>query len=464
MNTAFVTNTELNGSIPNADNLSRVVKIAVDNGEVESIESAYELFKTYCMGVRVGEEIRHSAVHQAALLTIVNVARRAFLGGVHVQGRLDVPLLVPFPPCSDLAEAVRGLQGYVVGELPKTLPLLLLGSCAVGDDHTAISLKVVFDNWQGGVIPSSDCWPSAPGGTIIPAAVLAAAFAVSEVFQHLRGNPMAGRRSVGASLWEPQNPDWQSASPGPTQIVLPSKLWLIGLGHLGQAYLWLLGLLPYEYPHQVSLVLHDFDRLAESNDSTSLLTNGSLIGQLKTRAMATWAEARGFQTKIIERPFPGGILVSGDEPRLALGGVDNPQARAAYEDAGFRWIVEAGLGSGPTEYLALRLHTFPASASARAKWGDEMTSSSNRGIQFPAYQRLSNQGMDECGLVRIASRSVGAPFVGAVAASFVVSEVLRFLNGGEQLEVLDMTLSSPAMRSTVPFTSKLTGFNPGFTT
>ncbi len=52
------------------------------------------------------------------------------------------------------------------------------------------------------------------------------------------------------------------------------------------------------------------------------------------------------------------------------GGVDNPDARAAYEDAGFDWIVEAGLGAGPTEYLALRLHTFPATTTARKKWGD----------------------------------------------------------------------------------------------
>ena len=86
--------------------------------------------------------------------------------------------------------------------------------------------------------------------------------------------------------------------------------------------------------------------------------------------MAEWAEARGFNARIVERPFPGGIKVSAKEPRLALGGVDNPQARAGYEDAGFDWILESGLGSGPVEYLALRIHTFPASTTARRKWGD----------------------------------------------------------------------------------------------
>jgi hypothetical protein len=223
-----------------------------------------------------------------------------------------------------------------------------------------------------------------------------------------------------------------------------------------------LGLLPYQTPAEVTLYLQDFDRLAESNDSTSLLTDEGLIGELKTRAMAQWAEARGFDTRIIERPFPGGIKVTGDEPRLALGGVDNPQARACYEDAGFDWVVEAGLGSGSTEYLALRLHTFPATTTARQKWGD-LNGHGQPNTRAAAYQDLAAQGMDDCGLVRLATRSVGAPFVGTVAASLVVSEVLRFLNGGTRTEVIDMTLRDPQSRSVVPATRELKAFNPGFT-
>ncbi len=109
-------------------------------------------------------------------------------------------------------------------------------------------------------------------------------------------------------------------------------------------------------------MLHDFDRLTLANDSTSLLTDPGLVGRRKTRAMAEWTEARRFRTSLVERLFPGGIKVAGDEPRLALGAVDNAQARAAYQDAGFDCVVEAGLGAGPSEYLALRLHTFPIDA------------------------------------------------------------------------------------------------------
>jgi hypothetical protein len=230
----------------------------------------------------------------------------------------------------------------------------VLGSAEATSNEVPVSLTVVFSDWRGGVVPTEDAQVAANADTIAPAAILAAAFAVSEVFQHLRGNAMAGRRRVGLSLWRPDELDWESAPAGPANIVLPSRLWLIGLGHLGQAYLWLLGLLPYRVPSEVTLVLQDFDSLASSNDSTSLLTHSHQLGWLKTRAMAEWTEARGFFTRIVERPFPGGIRIANDEPRIALGGVDNPQARAAYEDAGFDWIVESGLGAGPVEYLALR--------------------------------------------------------------------------------------------------------------
>lgn len=446
--------------IPTADNFNRVVKIAVDSGEVESVEDAYQLFRTYRVGVRVGPHIRDSAAHQAALLTIVNTGRRALLGGVFIEGDLDIPLAVPVPNCRSLADAVRAFGGRIVKALSEGMPTLNVGDAKSTPQSHPVELSVIFSDWRGGVAPRNEA-PFQTDDAIVPAAVLAGALAVSEVFQHLRGNPMAGRRKVGMSLWEPGALNWESAAAGPIAIALPSRLWLIGLGHLGQAYLWVLGLLPYPVPSDVQLVLHDFDRLADSNDSTSLLTTMEIVGGYKTREMAKWAESRGFGTRIVERRFPGGLRIENDEPRLALGGVDNPQARAAYEDAGFDWIVEAGLGAGPTEFLAIRLHTFPASTTARDKWG----STTGRKSEVPPtapYRDLSERGVDQCGLVQLATRSVGAPFVGAAAATLVIGEVLRHLNGGPTNEVIDLTLRDPLSRLTVPTTRPMKGFNPGF--
>src|SRR5208283_3886032 len=102
---------------------------------------------------------------------------------------------------------------------------------------------------------------------------LAAAACAAEAFSYHAGDyPMAGRRAAGLSLWHPGQ-DWLAADPSePVLAYLPSRLWLIGLGNLGQAFAWLLAALPYENRARVQLLLQDFDRLAPSNDSTSLLS------------------------------------------------------------------------------------------------------------------------------------------------------------------------------------------------
>lgn len=451
------------GETANADTLHRAVKMALDTGEVDSVAAGYELFRTYHLAVAVGPEAPTSPAHQAALLTAVNAARRAMLGGVTVAGDLGGPLAFPVPECDTLAEAVERLGGRIVRELPAGVPALAIGGGAVRADCPA-ALAVTFSDWRGGVIPLPEGRRLDESRAITPAAVLAAAIGVSEMFQQMRGNPMAGRRAVGLSLWSPEHEDWELAPAGPTALVLPSRLWLVGLGHLGQAYLWTLGLLPYREPDEVELVLQDFDRLTVANDSTSLLTTPELVGELKTRAMARWAEARGFRTRIVERLFPGGMKVSGDEPRLLLGGVDNALARAAYEDAGFDCVIEAGLGAGPSEYLALRLHSFPASTTARSKWGGAAKTVTPERPRAIAYDDLAAAGMDECGLVRLATRTVGAPFVGATAATLVVAEVLRLLNGGPMYEAIDMTLRDPASRAAVPARHRSNTWNPGYTT
>ncbi|EQD31201.1 UBA/ThiF-type NAD/FAD binding fold containing protein, partial [mine drainage metagenome] len=122
--------------------------------------------------------------------------------------------------------------------------------------------------------------------------MLAGALAVNEAFLYVNGGvPAAGKRALGLSLWRPgMEVDWlQSDESEPVLTYLPSRLWLIGLGHLGQAYLWGLGLLPYRDPAEVALVLQDIDVITESTESTSILTGAAMVGKKKTRAMAEWA-------------------------------------------------------------------------------------------------------------------------------------------------------------------------------
>ena len=137
------------------------------------------------------------------------------------------------------------------------------------------------------------------------APMLAAALAINEAFLHVSGEmPSAGRRCIGLSLWDLGNRDWLDASAAdPGLHFLPTRLWLIGLGHLGQAFLFALGLLPYDRPGDLHLLLQDEDIITPSTESTSVLSDATLIDTKKTRSMAAWAERRGFTTTITERLF-----------------------------------------------------------------------------------------------------------------------------------------------------------------
>ncbi len=330
-------------------------------------------------------------------------------------------------------------------------------------------VKPAIRGWSGGILPIQDQFDFSVKEMFTPAGVLAGALAVSEAFQFVRGgNSTVGHRSVGISLWKPaQDADWLDADPGPNLSYLPQKLWLIGLGNLSQAYLWTLGFLPYKADNKmkdsVKFVLQDTDRLEEANDSTSLLTDLSMVGLKKTRAISDWCEQYGFQTSLIERKFANDLIANEDEPHLALCGVDNAEARAVLEKAGFKRIVEAGLGKGVEEYLCFRMHTFPASKPAESYWGQKLgKDDAGKLIQQPAYQDLHERGLDQCGLTELAGRSVGAPFVGAIASTFVIAEALRIINGGDAIELIDGDLRSmPTLNKVIPIQIKLKAFNPG---
>ena len=157
---------------------------------------------------------------------------------------------------------------------------------------------------------------------------------------------------------------------------------------------------------------------------------------MKTRWAAEWLEARTFTTYLEERRFGAWTRRQADEPAVALCGVDNATARAALEDAGFDLIIESGLGAGPQSFRNFVMHTFPGPRRAAELWSTTHLAEAPEVSHMPAYADLKKRGVDACGLAQLASRTVGVPFVGMVAAALVISELFRRLNGGVSYEVI----------------------------
>jgi hypothetical protein len=70
--------------------------------------------------------------------------------------------------------------------------------------------------------------------------------------------------------------------------------------------------------------------------------------------------------------------------------------------------------------------------------------------------------LDRCGVTLLAGKAVGAPFVGAAAATLAISEVLRLLHGGAVHELIDLDLKFPEYRSAVLNQTDFSTLNPGY--
>ena len=438
--------------------LPRAAKFFLDSGVADSVDEAVGILARYRMHIAIGEGQAGSPTHQATLLTALNCAGRCLLGGVTVSGSLHQPNLTLVGDGATLRDAVESLGGIVTDHVAAGVPVLVVGGGRIPVDGDGLKLRSTFDGWRSGVVPA-DCDAMLPERREFPlSGAMAGALAVSEVFAHLSGEILAGRRPVGVSLWDPGgDADWTSASAdGPDPTTLPSEFWVIGLGHLGQAYLWALSLLPFGDPTRVRLMLQDVDKAGPSTPSTSVLTSAGDVGALKTRICRRWCEERGFDVRVTERRFDADLRVGSDEPGLALCGVDNPDARRALENVGFSLVFEAGLGSGTADFRMMRLHSFPAAATAAGTWpsAEAVAGDTSRIEAQPGYRDLATAGvLDPCGITRLAQVAVGAPFVGMVAAAMVVAQAVRTVEAGTRAEVVNLDLRAVAHRAAVMTTA-----------
>lgn len=428
---------------PSADSYSRTKKLLVDSGEATTFLEADEIAQSYVLQVHVGR-VATNATLQAAVLTIVNSAARAFEGGVRVLIVEDCDVIVGWQSERPISQAVLAYGGTLVETLDERHPTVCVGD-ADGTVRGQPVLRAVATGWSGGVVEGTTTLV-VEQDSFVPAGIAAGGIAVAEAFESRRGrNIYAGQRSQGLSLWRP-GIDWLSAEAvGPDEVTFgPAAWWVVGLGHLGQGYLWSIGMLPYADAEQVHILMQDDDIVTEANESTGLLLSmGTVVNgerRRKTRELARVLENRGITTTITERRLRRGNGPVANEPRLALIGVDNPQTRRALSSTkGFSLIIDVGLGGGPSAYLDLQLRTFPASRRSDdvPGWHDTPLPTPAT-LDVPAYATTSPE--DECGVVELAGRSVAAAFVGATAGALAVAEAIRSVRGEHRHEVVSASL------------------------
>jgi hypothetical protein len=251
------------------------------------------------------------------------------------------------------------------------------------------------------------------------------------------------------SLWRPDLDIEHPEALGISVTFLPKSFWVLGLGHLGNAYLWSLATLPYPKPEAVEFALFDFDKVVKDNVETGVIFSTEFINRFKAHACDQWLGRHGFQrTRLIERRFDATFHRQDDEPTLALCGFDTNPARRHLISAGFARTIESGLGGTANNFDTISCHTLPNPRNVEELWpdlsreeADKIAAEQERVARDnPGYQKL---GGDVCGRRDLADKSVAVPFVGTAAASFVVAEAIRLLHDGPAYHDLKLSLGNP---------------------
>jgi hypothetical protein len=433
--------------------LSRISKLLVDSDEM-SVGEAQARREQFAVTLRCGPDLAQSRTLQVAVLTAASIATRCFPGAVKVVldkaaagSNIVLKPLIQGSFATALAELV-GPENLQLSSDSEVLGKVLL----FGDvPPQPGALRVTFDGWIAQVGPAATSGRLAERPYCALAGVLAGALALSEVFLSFAElNIAATRRTTGLSLWRPELLHTDAAAQGPQVEVLPRELWVLGLGHLGNAYLWSLAALPYAEPEAVEIYLNDFDKVEAENSETGVIFTPDDEGQLKTRVCSRWLEARGFRTRLIERPFDFDFrrrrVAPQVEPPLALCGFDSNPARRMLPGADFARVLESGLGGTKHNFETVSFHTLPNPRTAEDLWPDlsaEQQEAQKLEIERivqenPAYEELEE---DDCGRTELAGKSVAVPFVGVTSATLVVAEAIRLLHDGPAYSDIKLSLS-----------------------
>jgi hypothetical protein len=424
--------------------------IMASTGE-PSIEKATERLRALRVQVILGPTAISSAALQAAALTIVNAGKRTFAGGVYVSGMSTGATRTRLSTLPEFADAIRAAGGDIVHEAVADVPAIVLGVPAVPPRGLPLVLRMEVEGWKAVVSPFDEAPMLGGGFALALAGVFGGALALSEVFAfvlHLHDD--AGRRQTGLSLWElDPTADLRHSPSGPDIEYWPSNLWLIGLGHLGQAFLWSLASLEYPEAADVEIMLQDWDAVGEENHSTGLLIETASIGQQKTRVADQWLAARGFRTRLVERWFVSGGAIQPTDPSVLLVGVDSGAVRAEIARATAKALsglthIDVGLGSTASDFDDIVLHAAPFRTLVTEGWDTaaaRMAAKTAAAVENDAIRAIGDaNGLDACGMVRFAQISTGVPYVGTAAGAVAVAEILRRLSGAPPLSTVSARL------------------------
>ncbi len=414
------------------------VALAIAEEHNIDVEDAITKMNQSSIYLVADESIKNSFPMQLAFLTTVNISHRVFLGGVNCQLPSNTPNLLKLDSSNfnDLVSRFGGVNS-VVDPTKKDIKILFGIEC-----FDEFCVESISSGWRGGVnffnqkrIVFEDTNSKISFGPIVSAS-LVCYHAFCKVFQI---NDDGIDLNFGISLWNLNSgEDWhKSENGGPEKPYLPRNIWALGLGHLGQAYLWTLGFLPFENLNQVQVLLQDADIVQPENIGSQVLCFVENIRKPKTRACMNFLEGLNFRTQIIEKPFIKGDCEQewAENYPFILNGVDNVKTRKSINKASFKLFLDGATNGQFDLFDSFTMRNI----SFIQKDPDNIWPPENEDeVIFlkNLYQKYEKE--HTCG--KLANIGISTPFVGLFSSTIIVSELIRSLNQGRKYSIVSLQM------------------------
>lgn len=214
------------------------------------------------------------------------------------------------------------------------------------------------------------------------------------------------------------------------------ELAILGLGHLGNAYLGLLYFIAQQNGNCPGLLLldrgKDGGKLEKANWKTHVLLdeNPSWEGSLKTDVFSTLCNALRLPVIADTQTLQWGWKKPNYHPHIALMGFDSFETRRIAIAGGYEWLVDAGIGLR-FDSPRITWHSLPPDKELGKRLFDEgITAGSSEIPTDSPLARSLDDPRNPCGWVRsFQGISAAAPAMGIVTAAYAMAEVLKIWTG-----------------------------------
>ncbi|HPF52298.1 MAG TPA: hypothetical protein PK335_12020 [Draconibacterium sp.] len=441
-------------SIESIDEMSRLAMLNIENNPglaeqgIEGYYLAFEQLKRQKLRIVVSSVVSESRALQSALLTAINSGKRAFKGGVFIKMPMDVTLLLPWSRTCTLNDAVVEVGGDLT-DVSDASFTLYIGIKAVDTD----SLEIVANGWQGGVVAAGDDISLTQDSDGVLGGIFAGSLGVALGFLRISGEKLDSTAdSCGLSLWRPDLHWLDHEAIGSEIKYFPKKIWLLGLGHLGQAYVWAISLFSFSEPNQLTVMLQDTDIVKPANIDTGLLSDSDSCEKKikKTRLCSKWLEDRHIDTNICERYFDESFNPTDVESDILISGLDSVETRRILNTDKFKNILDCGLGGNKSNFDSISFYNLGISDLKP----EEIWKTTDNSNDNPESRKLYSN-IFACGEY---DKGIGASFIGGIASTLVLSEIMRAYNGG--IAVPHVRMSVRNQKSSINVSSVINYGNP----